>query len=186
MPRGVVSSSGSSRFDENEEAYSRYATSCFSSHHSQQSSSHRVENQKRNQVGMASRRKSTSRHGVCWIHKHWNITLTILLFTTLTPAIQANEASSIMTTNNLSFLDVLRSKYAHQPTFLQSVEEMAGSLLPLFQDRAQGDFYQRAFLAMAEPERTISFRVSWMDDQGNLRFNRGWRVEFNRYAQTDQ
>ena len=83
---------------------------------------------------------------------------------------------------DLSFLNDLQTKYSHQPTFLQSVEEMAVSLLPLFQDPDQGDFYQRAFLAMAEPERTIAFRVSWMDDKGNLQFNRGWRVEFNRYA----
>lgn len=81
---------------------------------------------------------------------------------------------------NLTFLDTLRAKYAHQPTFLQSVEEMAVSLLPLFEDPDNGDFHKRAFLAMAEPERMISFRVSWMDDDGKLQFNRGWRVEFNR------
>eukprot|EP00586_Coscinodiscus_wailesii_P016844 CAMPEP_0172505454 /NCGR_PEP_ID=MMETSP1066-20121228/186642_1 /TAXON_ID=671091 /ORGANISM="Coscinodiscus wailesii, Strain CCMP2513" /LENGTH=464 /DNA_ID=CAMNT_0013282061 /DNA_START=400 /DNA_END=1794 /DNA_ORIENTATION=+ len=78
-----------------------------------------------------------------------------------------------------SLLSDLRAKYPHQPTFLQAVEEMAQSLEPLFSDPEEGEFYQRAFLAMTEPERTISFRVSWMDDTGTLRFNRGWRVEFS-------
>ena len=82
----------------------------------------------------------------------------------------------------LDFLDDLRRKYPHQPTFLQAVEEMALSISDLFDDPDQGDFYKRAFLAMAEPERVISFRVPWMDDQGKLQFNRGWRVEFNRYV----
>ena len=81
--------------------------------------------------------------------------------------------------HQLDFLDDLRGKYSHQPTFLQAVEEMAMALLPLFQDEQHGAFYKRAFLAMTEPERTISFRVSWEDDQGNLQYNRGWRVEFN-------
>jgi hypothetical protein len=83
---------------------------------------------------------------------------------------------------SVDLLDNLRKKYPHQPTFLQAVEEMALSLQPLFSDPVQGEFYQRAFLAMAEPERTISFRVPWEDDSGVLHFNRGWRVEFSRYV----
>lgn len=79
----------------------------------------------------------------------------------------------------LDFLDDLRCKYSHQSTFLQAVEEMARALLPLFQDEENGAFYMRAFLAMTEPERTIGFRVPWEDDQGNIQFNRGWRVEFS-------
>jgi hypothetical protein len=85
-----------------------------------------------------------------------------------------------MVQKNLDFLDDLRVKYSHQPTFLQSVEEIAVSLLPLFEDSVNGAFYKKAFVAMTEPERTISFRVPWMDDEGNLQFNRGWRVEFSR------
>eukprot|EP00555_Chaetoceros_dichaeta_P002074 CAMPEP_0198248922 /NCGR_PEP_ID=MMETSP1447-20131203/570_1 /TAXON_ID=420782 /ORGANISM="Chaetoceros dichaeta, Strain CCMP1751" /LENGTH=528 /DNA_ID=CAMNT_0043933421 /DNA_START=53 /DNA_END=1639 /DNA_ORIENTATION=- len=78
-----------------------------------------------------------------------------------------------------SFLSDLRAKYAHQSTFLQAVEEMALSLQPLFEDPERGDFYKRAFLVMAEPERTVSFRVAWVDDGGIMRVNRGWRVEFS-------
>jgi hypothetical protein len=82
----------------------------------------------------------------------------------------------------LGFLDPLRTQYAHQPVFLQAVEEMATSLRDagIFDDPGQGEFYRRAFVAMTEPERTLAFRVPWTDDAGDLRFNRGWRVEFNR------
>jgi hypothetical protein len=82
--------------------------------------------------------------------------------------------------HGFAFLDDVREKYSHQPTFLQSVEEMAFSLEPLFKDPEQGDFYKRAFVAMTEPERTISFRIPWEDDNGEMHFNRGWRVEFSR------
>jgi hypothetical protein len=82
--------------------------------------------------------------------------------------------------DELELLDDLRAKYRHQPVFLQSVEEIALSLLPLFEDPGDGAFYKRAFVAMTEPERIIAFRVPWEDDEGKLHFNRGWRVEFSR------
>ena len=88
--------------------------------------------------------------------------------------------SSAPKSDGLDFLDDLRKKYSHQPVFLQSVEEIALSLLSLFEDPEKGDFYKRAFVAMTEPERVIAFRVPWEDDEGNLHFNRGWRVEFSR------
>jgi glutamate dehydrogenase (NADP+) len=71
----------------------------------------------------------------------------------------------------------LRKKYAHQPTFLQAISEMATALQDLFES---DDFYLRAFSVMVEPERTISFRVPWMADNGTMQYNRGWRVEFSR------
>jgi glutamate dehydrogenase (NADP+) len=82
-------------------------------------------------------------------------------------------------TNDLSFLIDLRSKYENQPTFIQAVEEMALNLLPLFEDATHGDLYKRSFLAIAEPERIISFRVPWEDDNGKIHYNRGWRIEFS-------
>jgi hypothetical protein len=85
----------------------------------------------------------------------------------------------VQTSPELEFLEDLRRKYSHQPTFLQSVEEIAVSLIHLFDDPVDGDFYKRGFVAMTEPERVIAFRVPWEDDQGNLQFNRGWRVEFS-------
>ncbi len=82
--------------------------------------------------------------------------------------------------SKFDFLDDLHSKYPHQPVFLQAVEEMALAIEPLFRDPENGDFYKRAFLYMTEPERMISFHVPWMDDEGKLQINRGWRVEFSR------
>lgn len=55
---------------------------------------------------------------------------------------------------------------------------MALSLTDVFEGE-DGDFYKRCFLAMTQPERVIAFRVPWMDDQGKIQFNRGWRVEFS-------
>ena len=81
-----------------------------------------------------------------------------------------------------NLLHDLSQKYKHQPVFLQSVREIAHSLTPLFEDPDKGDFYKRAFVVMTEPERTISFRVPWEDDAGNMRYNRGWRVQFSRYV----
>ena len=78
-----------------------------------------------------------------------------------------------------SNLNDLKRKYAHQGVFLQAVEEMCSSLYPLFNDAKHGDFYRRAFLTMTEAERTINFRVTWMDDEGKMQVNRGWRVEFS-------
>lgn len=93
--------------------------------------------------------------------------------------IQSSTDESCLEQDVFSFLDPLYQKYPNQPVFLQSVQEMAISLQSLFTDNDKGDFYKKAFLFMTEPERTIGFRVSWMDDKGNLRWNRGWRVEFN-------
>jgi len=87
-----------------------------------------------------------------------------------------NDSSSAAA---LTFLDDLKKKYHYQPTFLQAVEEMALSLKPLFKDPDQGEFYKRAFLIIAEPERIISFRIPWTNDEGTMRINRGWRVEFS-------
>lgn len=76
-------------------------------------------------------------------------------------------------------LSDLQKKYAHQPTFLQAVQEMALSVQDLLES---DEFYRQAFAVMTEPERAISFRVPWMDDNGQMRYNRGWRVEFSRYV----
>ena len=90
--------------------------------------------------------------------------------------------NAICDSPKFAFLDDLRTKYPHQPVFLQAVEEMALAVEPLFHDPVNGDFYKRAFLYTTEPERMISFHVPWTDDEGNLKVNRGWRVEFSRYG----
>jgi len=93
-----------------------------------------------------------------------------------------DKSGHVCDSTTLEFLEDLRRKYPHQPTFLQAVEEMARSVSDLLDD----PFYRRCFEIMTEPERTISFRVPWTDDQGHMRYNRGWRVEFSRYVRECQ
>ena len=65
-----------------------------------------------------------------------------------------------------------------EPEFLQTVEEVFESLEPVVEKRP--DFVKAGiFERMVEPERLISFRVSWVDDNGNVQVNRGYRVQFN-------
>ncbi|NLF35369.1 MAG: NADP-specific glutamate dehydrogenase [Clostridiales bacterium] len=72
----------------------------------------------------------------------------------------------------------LAKRSAHEPEFLQAVREVLESLQPVAEQRpdlVKAGIFQR----IVEPERTILFRVSWMDDQGGVQVNRGYRVQFN-------
>lgn len=62
--------------------------------------------------------------------------------------------------------------------FHQAVREVAESLMPLVESVPA---YRRAKIMerLVEPERIISFRVSWVDDRGEIQVNRGWRIEMN-------
>jgi glutamate dehydrogenase (NADP+) len=65
-----------------------------------------------------------------------------------------------------------------EPEFVQAVYEVAASIFPFIADKPI--YHEMQILErMAEPERVISFRVPWTDDNGNIRTNRGWRVQFN-------
>ncbi len=65
-----------------------------------------------------------------------------------------------------------------QPEFHQTVKEVLESLEPVIEKRP--DIVKAGIIErMVEPERTISFRVSWVDDNGNVQVNRGYRVQFN-------
>lgn len=71
-----------------------------------------------------------------------------------------------------------RAKNAGEPEFLQTVEEILGSLSPVID--AHPEYEQACLLErMVEPERTVEFRVVWLDDQGKYQVNRGYRVQFN-------
>ena len=66
----------------------------------------------------------------------------------------------------------------HEPEFLQAVKEVLSSLEPVMEQRR--DLLDAGILErLVEPERLIQFRVSWVDDAGQVRVNRGWRVQFN-------
>ncbi len=76
------------------------------------------------------------------------------------------------------FVDGVQQRNPHQPEFIQAVTEVMESVIPFVQEHSK---YQNNMLLerMTEPERIIVFRVPWVDDQGNVRLNRGYRVEFN-------
>lgn len=72
----------------------------------------------------------------------------------------------------------LAEKNPEHPEFLQAVKEVLASLVPVFDGNP---LYERYNLAarIVEPERFISFRVTWVDDEGQVQVNRGYRVQFN-------
>ena len=71
-----------------------------------------------------------------------------------------------------------KAKNANEPEFLQTVEEVLTSLEPVID--AHPEYEKVALLErMVEPERTIEFRVTWMDDNGQWQVNRGYRVQYN-------
>ncbi len=75
-------------------------------------------------------------------------------------------------------MDRVRSKNGHEPEFLQAVQEVAETVIPFIEENPK--FKTAKILdRIVEPERTIIFRVPWLDDQGNAQVNRGYRIEFN-------
>lgn len=76
------------------------------------------------------------------------------------------------------FMESLRQRNPNENEFLQAVQEVSKSLLPfLFENRKYLE--ARILERMTEPDRVISFRVTWENDQGEVRINRGYRVQFN-------
>jgi glutamate dehydrogenase (NADP+) len=77
-----------------------------------------------------------------------------------------------------SFLARLKKRDPDQPEFHQAVEEVLRSLWPFLE--AHPHYLTSGILErMCEPERAIVFRVSWVDDQGKVRVNRGFRIQMN-------
>ena len=75
-------------------------------------------------------------------------------------------------------LNQVKEKNADQPEFIQTVEEVLGSLQPVIE--AHPEYENHAILErLVEPERIIMFRVAWTDDEGKVQVNRGYRVQFN-------
>lgn len=78
----------------------------------------------------------------------------------------------------LGVFNDLKTRYADQPEFLQAVEEVLMTIQPVVEARPE---LQKAGIIerITEPERIIMFRVTWMDDNGKVQVNRGYRVQFN-------
>jgi glutamate dehydrogenase (NADP+) len=77
-----------------------------------------------------------------------------------------------------AFMENVKAKNGYEPEFLQAVHEVAETIIPFAEAHPKyknGKILER----IIEPERTIIFRVPWLDDQGNVQVNRGYRVEFN-------
>ena len=76
------------------------------------------------------------------------------------------------------FLNIVRKRDGHEPEFMQAVEEVAESVIPYIINR---EIYRgkNILLRMCEPERVITFRVSWIDDKGEIWVNRGYRIQMN-------
>lgn len=76
------------------------------------------------------------------------------------------------------FMKGLEKRNPHEPEFHQAVEEVAHSIMPWYLDH--DDYKKNQILErMTEPDRIITFRVSWETDAGDIRANRAWRVQFN-------
>jgi glutamate dehydrogenase (NADP+) len=75
-------------------------------------------------------------------------------------------------------IENVKKKYPHQPEFIQTVEEVFSSLSPVVDQHPE---YEKADLLtrMTEPDRMVSFRVVWVDDNGVTHTNTGYRCQFN-------
>ena len=77
-----------------------------------------------------------------------------------------------------AFMSKVRAMNPNEPEFLQAVQEVAEAVIPFMDAHPK---YKEAKILdrIVEPERTIIFRVPWVDDKGEIQVNRGYRVEFN-------
>ena len=77
-----------------------------------------------------------------------------------------------------TFMNEVKVRNGHEPEFIQAVQEVAETVIPYI---VQHDIYhgKNILLRMVEPERLISFRVAWVDDNGEIHVNRGYRIQMN-------
>ena len=77
-----------------------------------------------------------------------------------------------------AFLKIVRKRDGHELEFMQAVEEVAETVIPYI---LENDIYhgKNILMRMCEPERVVTFRVSWMDDNGEIWVNRGYRIQMN-------
>mgnify|MGYP003639186235 FL=1 len=77
-----------------------------------------------------------------------------------------------------TFMDEVTARNGHEPEFIQAVQEVAETVIPYI---AKQEIYngKNILLRMVEPERLISFRVAWVDDDGEIHVNRGYRIQMN-------
>ena len=76
------------------------------------------------------------------------------------------------------FMEGVKERNPNQPEFIQAVQEVAEDIFDFIADKAE--YHEQQILCrISEPDRIVSFRVCWEDDAGNIRVQRGWRVQNN-------
>ena len=77
-----------------------------------------------------------------------------------------------------NFIAEIDRKNSHEPEFMQAVREISENVLPyiISQDIYHG---KNILMRMVEPERVLMFRVNWVDDNGEIQVNRGYRIQMN-------
>ena len=85
---------------------------------------------------------------------------------------------SIMEQKINDFMALVEAKNPNEPEFLQAVREFAETVMPFIANDKKYDG-KNVLLRMAEPERSVIFRVPWVDDKGEIQVNRGFRIQMN-------
>ena len=83
-----------------------------------------------------------------------------------------------MEKNVKNFLEKVSTRNQNEPEFMQAVHEVAETVIPFIENNKK---YQNKMLLerMVEPERVVMFRVPWLDDNGDIQVNRGFRIQMN-------
>ena len=77
-----------------------------------------------------------------------------------------------------TFMEGVNKRNPHQPEFVQAVQEVAEDIFDFIQDK-EAYHSEQILRRIAEPDRVVSFRVCWEDDAGNVRVQRGFRIQNN-------
>lgn len=80
--------------------------------------------------------------------------------------------------NTEEILEQVKRCNPHEPEFIQAAQEVIPSIIPVL-EKHPSFVKSKIFERMLEPERLVSFRVTWMDDKGEVHVNRGYRVQMN-------
>ncbi|MFT4543966.1 MAG: glutamate dehydrogenase (NADP+) [Bacteroidia bacterium] len=99
-----------------------------------------------------------------------------VLLTKLLKSLLMALAEKVNTVEN--FMNGLKDRNPNQPEFHQAVEEIVETLMPYYEANPVYEKH-KILQRLTEPDRVISFRVTWEDDKGEVQVNRGYRIQFN-------
>ena len=77
-----------------------------------------------------------------------------------------------------TFMEGVKKRNPHQPEFVQAVQEVSEDIFDFIADK-EAYHSEQILRRIAEPDRVVSFRVCWEDDNGNIRVQRGYRIQNN-------